>query len=124
MQRELSLRFLQHYKYPGVHATSKSSNPTLSENTSLIPIHHLKTKHPIEVSIMSSPGFDNAWSTYVSGNNGGGSGSNSNSSIMKALGSNNNNSSSNSWGKSNSANPAGSSYGSGSSGFNNAWGAY
>ena len=82
-----------------------------------LPIHTNKTTN----IIMSSSGFDNAWSTYVYGNN---SNSCSSSSTMKAFG-NNSSSSTKSWGSSNSnANMAGSSFGSGSSGFNNAWNAY
>ena len=82
-----------------------------------LPIHTNKTTN----IIMSSSGFDNAWSTYVYGNN---SNSCSSSSTMKAFG-NNSSSSTKSWGSSNSsANMAGSSFGSGSSGFNNAWNTY
>ena len=81
------------------------------------PIHTDKTTS----IIMSSSGFDNAWSTYVCGNNGN---SCSSGSTMKTFG-NNSSSSTKSWGSSNSSsNMAGSSFGSGSSGFNNAWNAY
>ena len=70
---------------------------------------------------MSSAGF---WSTNISGGNGNSTCS-TNSSIMKALGGGNSSSSTtSSFGSSKPGNPAGSSYGSGSKGFNNAWGAY
>ena len=91
--------------------TQVSSTPTSTQ-----------TKPPTSVSIMSSSGFDNAWNTYVCGSSN--SSSCSNGSIMKALGNNNSGSSTKSWGGSSSANLSGSSFGTGSSGFNNAWGAY
>ena len=118
--RSVSSKRCQQYIWLRCHALSKSSTPDLSENTSLIepPIHTNKTTN----IIMSSSGFDNAWNTYVYGNN-----SNScSSSTMKAYGNNSGSSSSTkSWGSStSSSNMAGSSFGSGSSGFNNAWNAY
>ena len=106
------------YIWLGCRALSKSSTPDLSENTSLIH-SHIPTNKTTTI-IMSSSGFDNAWSTYVYGNNG--SSCNS-TTTMKAYG--NSSSSTKSWGSSNSSsNMAGSSFGSGSSGFNNAWNAY
>ena len=118
--RSVSSQRCHQYIWLGYCALSKSSTPDLSENTSLIDTHIHTNK--TTSNIMSSSGFDNAWSTYVYGNNG--NSCSSSGSSMKAFG-NNSSSSTKSWGSSNSsANMAGSSFGSGSSGFNNAWNTY
>ena len=67
-----------------------------------------------------SGGFDNAWGSYVGSTSSSGS-SNNNYNNFSSSSSNNNNCSRNSSSSSTRSSHAGSFYGSGSSGFNNAW---
>ena len=79
--RSVSSQRCHQYIRLGYRALSKSSTPDLSENTGLVD-SHIHTNKTTSI-IMSSSGFDNAWSTYVYSNN---SNSCSNSGNMKAFG--------------------------------------